>query len=198
MRQKMLEKRKALEKSKTVTASAAAENGGGGDDHDDAVDFEPEEEEEEKEEEEGKEGAEGEGGTGWGAGDADDETDKEKGRRKAIKARAKEYESLREEMKAKHRAARVMTGQERATYDAVSSDNTTGMINSNGCSTNSIGNSMACSPEESVKQVACILIATKKLYCDHVCEPLSTLASLPSWSVLFLQAACGGVYSIIP
>eukprot|EP00752_Nemacystus_decipiens_P004159 g3805.t1 len=122
MRQKMVEKRKALEKSKTVASSAAAENGGGGDDHDDGVDFEPEEEEEEEVEEEERKEDRGraleEGGTGWRAGEGDDETDKEKARRKAIKARAKEYESLREEMKAKHRAARVMTGQERATYDA--------------------------------------------------------------------------------
>eukprot|EP00903_Cladosiphon_okamuranus_P012065 g11326.t2 len=131
MRQKMMEKRKALEKSKTAPAPgpapapAPAENGGGGDkdndndndddnDDDDAVDFEPEEEEERKEE---REGEAGKGGTGW-AGDADHETDTEKARRKAIKARAKEYESLREEMKAKHRAARVMTGQERIAYDA--------------------------------------------------------------------------------
>jgi len=127
MRKKMMEKRQALEKSKSSTASSAADRKDGrGDDNDDAVDFEPEEEEEEEEEEKEKAGAkaqgggaEGEGGTGWRAGDADDETDKEKTRRKAIKERAKEYEALREEMKAKHRAARVMTGEERAKYDAV-------------------------------------------------------------------------------
>ncbi|CAB1109036.1 unnamed protein product [Ectocarpus sp. CCAP 1310/34] len=105
MRQKMMDKRKALEKSKD-----------GGDNDDNPLDFEPEEEEEEEEKKE----AEGSGatGAGWRGGDADDETDKEKARRKAIKQRAKEYESLREEMKAKHRAARVMTGEERAKYDA--------------------------------------------------------------------------------
>ncbi len=126
MRQKMMEKRKALEKSKTSTSSPADGKGGRGDDDDDAVDFEPEEEEEEEKEQAGAKvqggDTEGEGGTGWRAGDADDETDKEKTSRKAIKERAKEYEALREEMKAKHRAARVMTGEERAKYDAVRRD----------------------------------------------------------------------------
>ncbi|CAN0350046.1 unnamed protein product, partial [Ectocarpus fasciculatus] len=129
MRQKMMDKRKALEKSKTAfVQAAAAADGGDNDGDDDPLDFEPDEEEEEEEEEEKKE-EDGSGekqkeersgatGTGWRGGDADDETDKEKARRKAIKQRAKEYESLREEMKAKHRAARVMTGEERAKYDA--------------------------------------------------------------------------------
>lgn len=54
---------------------------------------------------------------GWRA---DDETDREKERRKAIRERAKEYEALREGLKAKHRAVRVMTGEERVKYDAVS------------------------------------------------------------------------------
>lgn len=54
---------------------------------------------------------------GWRA---DDETDREKERRKAIRERAKEYEALREELKAKHRAVRVMTGEERIKYDSVS------------------------------------------------------------------------------
>ncbi|CAM9717743.1 unnamed protein product, partial [Ectocarpus sp. 13 AM-2016] len=124
MRQKMMDKRKALEKSKAAVVPAAATNGGDNDEDDDPFDFEPEEEEaeeeEEEEEEEEKKEAEGRGatGAGWRGGDADDETDKEKARRKAIKQRAKEYEALREEMKAKHRAARVMTGEERAKYDA--------------------------------------------------------------------------------
>lgn len=103
MRQQMMEKRKALERKSE----------GGGDNH---VDFEAEEEEEDAQG--GKEG-EGDKGTGWGAGDANDDTEKEKARKKAIKERAKEYETLREELKSKHRAARVMTGQERVKYDAV-------------------------------------------------------------------------------
>lgn len=106
MRQQMMEKRKALERKSE----------GGGDNH---VDFEAEEEEEEEDAQGGKEG-EGDKGTGWGAGDANDDTEKEKARKKAIKERAKEYETLREELKSKHRAARVMTGQERVKYDAVS------------------------------------------------------------------------------
>ncbi|CAM9619133.1 unnamed protein product, partial [Scytosiphon promiscuus] len=88
MRQRMMEKRKALEKSKSSDKRGKKNGGGYG------------------------------GDTGWAAGDADDETEKEKARRKAIKERAKEFESLREEMKAKHRAARVMTGEERTKYDA--------------------------------------------------------------------------------
>lgn len=107
MRRQMMEKKRALEKS------LASKGASGGDEAD--VDFEPEEEEDEEEGEGG-----GEQGAGWRAGDANDETEKEKTRRKTIKARAKEFEALREDLKSKHRAARVMTGQERAKYDAVS------------------------------------------------------------------------------
>lgn len=67
---------------------------------------------------------EDEGGDyGGGSGDdrAEDQSEREKERRKAIKERAKEFETLRAELKAKHRAAKVMTGDERAKYDAVSS-----------------------------------------------------------------------------
>lgn len=102
MRKQMMEKRRALEKK-------AAD----GDNH--HVDFEAD-----KEEEEEGAGGGGDEGTGWKGGGANDDTEKEKARKKAIKERAKEYETLREELKSKHRAARVMTGQERVTYDAVS------------------------------------------------------------------------------
>lgn len=102
----MMKKRKALERKS---------EGGGGDNQ---VDFEAEADEED-DAEEGK-GGRDDKGAGWGAGNADDDTEKEKARKKAIKERAREYETLREELKSKHRAARVMTGQERVKYDAVS------------------------------------------------------------------------------
>lgn len=49
-------------------------------------------------------------------GEADGE--KLRQRKALIKAKAEEYESLREELKVKHRATRVMTGSERAKHDA--------------------------------------------------------------------------------
>lgn len=108
MRRQMLQKKKALESSSAPSRTEHSSQ-------DDQLDFEAEADEEE----EGEGGSKEKEGTGWNAGDADDETDKEKARRKAIKERAKEYEALREELKSKHRAARVMTGEERAKYDAV-------------------------------------------------------------------------------
>lgn len=111
-----MEKKKALEK-KSLPSSKHAQGGAARGGDEDQLDFGEGEDEEEEEEEASKDGK---GGAGWAAGEEDDETDKEKARRKAIKERAREYESLREELKAKHRAARVMTGAERAKYDAVS------------------------------------------------------------------------------
>lgn len=124
MRQKMMEKRNKLEKDKknassaSSSANAKALKGGPGDaEPSEELAFErDDEEEQDKDNPKDEVGGGGSKTEGWAA---EDETGKEKARRKAIKARAKEYEALREELKMKHRAARVMTGEERATYDAV-------------------------------------------------------------------------------
>lgn len=114
MRRQMMEKRKAMETSRD-TSSGGDSNGTSLNDVGDG----------DKKAKEGrgkkKAAAVGDGDddrmAGWRA---DDDTDREKETRKAIRERAKEYESLREELKAKHRAVKVMTGEERIKYDAVS------------------------------------------------------------------------------
>ncbi|CAM9249133.1 unnamed protein product [Choristocarpus tenellus] len=96
MRQQMKERQKrALAKGNNLAAAATIAV------DEDGVDFE----------------GEGEGGEGPGFGVHEDATEREKAKRKAIKEKASEYEALREELKAKHRAARVMTGEERIKYD---------------------------------------------------------------------------------
>ena len=116
MRRQMMEKRKAVETSK---GASGKDRGGvkGAGRGEEPVDEERDETDGAKGGDEGYAG--GGEATGWRAGDSDDETDREKARRKAIKERAKEYEALREELKSKHRATRVMTGEERVKYDEV-------------------------------------------------------------------------------
>lgn len=117
MRRQMMEKRKAMETSRD-TSSGGDSNGTSLNDVGDG--------DKKAKEGRGKKKAaavdDGDDGVddrtaGWRA---DDDTDREKETRKAIRERAKEYESLREELKAKHRAVKVMTGEERIKYDAVS------------------------------------------------------------------------------
>lgn len=142
MRQQMLNKKKALEKSSSSHANSSSkasshhshrnESSGRkrrsrGNESEDSLDSTGEDETRHPTRKGGRSKG-GEPVSKAGKGDKEqeqeqqdeDETEREKARRKAIKERAKEYEALRAELKAKHRAAKIMTGDEREKYDAVS------------------------------------------------------------------------------